>query len=251
MICVVSGSQLSERTTLKDTRRSFIRDGVVALDSAVRPSELEALATVSDRRLRAVQRQLRAAGEDVFDGKRRFEDVQTRSPRRVDLRFSGTAHQRTVERFGAIAGADDLVTELLGDTRRCLVTGSIVSAPGARAQHWHRDGGQGLFPEQPLPTPPYALTVMAPVIGFGTEPGPPEFDLGAWLADDDDPSPAVAPAEPGVALVFDYRARHRGGANRSQTIRHYVYWVWARPWFVDHLNYFGPPIGADDGEMRL
>ncbi len=246
MVEVIQGVDLEADEQVRPARKAYVRDGVVAMDDALSPDRVALLAEISAARLAEIEGRFRSLDGGVFDGKQRFSDVQTRSPRRVDLRFSGDAHDAMVQAHFDLTGVEVLVSDLLGPSKRCLVTGSIVSAPGARAQHWHRDGGQGLFPEQPLPTPPYALTVMAPVIGFGPTAGPPEFDLGAWLVDADDPVPAIAPSSSGTALIFDYRARHRGGANRSTSIRHYVYWVWARPWFVDHLNYFGPTLSDPD-----
>ena len=41
----------------------------------------------------------------------------------------------------------------------------------------------------------------------------------------------------GSCLLWDYRLKHGGTANRSDTVRPLLYLTYCRPWWVDHVNF--------------
>jgi hypothetical protein len=65
---------------------------------------------------------------------------------------------------------------------------------------------------------------------------------------DDEAAAAVAPEDPvvlaGSCLLMDYRLRHGGTANRSETVRPILYNVYQRRWFRDFVNYGQQPACA-------
>lgn len=235
----------SEEQTVGSIRSAVVRSGVAELQNCVSEGKADEWRSFAAKKYDEFSEQIRSHGLDPRNDKIRFREAMRRSPGRLDLRLDG-AHSpgwwealRDLEPLGAVVEA------LLGPKIRHLVSGIVVSQPGARAQHIHRDGGSGLFPEQPLPLPAYALTIFVPLTGFGHEYGPTEFYPGSWLVDPDDKTPAVAAQmESGTALLFDYRIPHRGGRHTGEGDRIYAYSVVARPWFGDHLNYNEPSLFA-------
>lgn len=172
--------------------------------------------------------------------------------------------------------------------------GAVVSAPSAEAGHWHLDQGhlfeQGeaeskLFGHQ---VPPFAITLMSPIINISARHGPTEFctgsshiagftnqELGDALAGSTDLD-IVSRLEPvvthlrtgrsldsscprefirapelqlGDVLLFDYSVYHRGGANESPDPRPILYYTLSKPWFHDN-NFADTQYGGDAWEWE-
>ena len=132
--------------------------------------------------------------------------------------------------------------------------GSVVSLPGARAQHIHRDHPElfGDFDhEHRLPC--FALTMAIPMIDMNMNTGTTRMVPGSHRVTVErakkmgwrDP---VAPV--GSVLIWDYLLYHGGTANSSDRVRPLLYFSYCRPWFLDSQNYSAhDPIRMTGGEF--
>ena len=228
-----------------EVRSAMVRSGVAELHNLMPLDTVERWCSEAEERYEFFNELMRKEGIDPRQDKVRRREVMRRSPGRLDIRLDGDLDPGWWSHLIEYSLIADLMNALLRPGYHHLFSGIVVSQPGARVQHTHRDGGSGLFPEQPLPLPAYALTIFVPLTGFGPEYGPTEFFPGEWLSDPAaDADPVSATLNPGSALLFDYRIPHRGGANRGDLDRIYMYSVLARPWFGDHLNYDEPSLLA-------
>mmetsp|Transcript_33609 Transcript_33609/g.111168 ORF Transcript_33609/g.111168 Transcript_33609/m.111168 type:complete len:89 (-) Transcript_33609:146-412(-) len=57
-------------------------------------------------------------------------------------------------------------------------------------------------------------------------------------------------ADAGDAILFDYRLFHAGGANCSAVRRPIQYFVYARPWYSDEVNFPGPERSLWPAEVQ-
>lgn len=142
-----------------------------------------------------------------------------------------------------------IIARLLGSDCILGACSSVVSFPGAPAQFTHRDS-ESLYGDYTFDVglPPYALTVLLPLVDANEETGSTEV----WPASHKEPSlekvcarPPLHPLVPkGSVMLTDSRVVHRGAANRSSaTIRPIVYCSYHRHWFRDYGGYeHRPPI---------
>ncbi len=104
------------------------------------------------------------------------------------------------------------------------------------SQKWHGDGGH-LFDHTHLP--PHCINVFYPLVNLTKFNGPTEVMSGTHrLGKLNDPS---APkfglqCNQGDVLLFDYRLKHRGGANFTNEPRPILYLAYAKPFFRDAGN---------------
>ena len=149
--------------------------------------------------------------------------------------------------------------------------GSAIAEPGADAQRWHVDDDY-LFAEAGFDTsgigghdlPPYAITMMIPLLNMTSSHGPTEFCMGSSflsglnprkikldderlrsvvnayfrIVDNDDvsipcPYMRIPQLNFGDMLLFDYQIVHRGGANLSPDLRSVMYSTYSRRWYKD------------------
>jgi hypothetical protein len=102
------------------------------------------------------------------------------------------------------------------------------------------DGGD-IFPQAGLNRllPTFAVTVGIPLLEMNENHG----TTALWPGSHRDEARASADngIEPrvreGSCVVWDYRLRHGGTANRSPVPRPLLYMTYCRPWFLDHKNY--------------
>lgn len=118
--------------------------------------------------------------------------------------------------------------------------GVVCSLPSAPAQPCHNDGGS-LFPQSGLDKllPAAAITVAIPLLEMNNENGTTTFWPGSHrdesrVSDEQVIEPVV---REGSCVLWDYRLKHAGTANRSDTPRPLLYITYCRPWWVDHLNF--------------
>ena len=129
---------------------------------------------------------------------------------------------------------------LLGEDWVYESVGVIVSFPGARRQHVHRDSAAlfgGLPVERMLP--PFALTLAIPLRPMDELLGSTGFWPGSHLDDDipADPDQPAAPAAPcGSALLWNYRTAHCGMENRGEQPRPVLYATASRPFWREYRN---------------
>jgi hypothetical protein len=120
--------------------------------------------------------------------------------------------------------------------------GSVVSLPGAAHQNTHRDHPP-LFDEHAadLFAPPFAITVIVPLVGLDETTGTTQMLPGSHVLFDDkgNARPPIDPIVPvGSCLLMDYRLIHKGTENRSDRVRPIFYIVYSRPWFRDSVNFY-------------
>jgi len=117
--------------------------------------------------------------------------------------------------------------------------GVIVSLPGAPAQPLHFDGPHLFSTELATILPAYAVTCGLPLIEMNEENGTTCIRPGShrWRSEEEG-GPALAPRIPvGSCMMWDFRLRHFGTANRSTVPRPLLYCTYARPWFKDPVNF--------------
>jgi len=133
-----------------------------------------------------------------------------------------------------------LVKELLGGDDVCLLYAGVMWAKKSNdkcePQHWHGDGGH-LFDHAHLP--PHCINVFYPLVNLSAENGPTEFvpgshRLGCFHSPTERQFGLCCDA--GGAILFDYRTKHRGGSNTTDTPRPVLYLAYCKPFFKDTGN---------------
>ena len=117
--------------------------------------------------------------------------------------------------------------------------GAIVSLPGAPEQPRHYDGPHLFGAEIAAMLPAYALTYALPLIEMNDVHGTTELVPGShrWRSKDEE-SETISPVVPiGSCMLWDYRLRHSGTANKSPQPRPMVYCTYSRPWYKDPVNF--------------
>jgi len=115
----------------------------------------------------------------------------------------------------------------------------VLARPGATAQHLHADHPP-LFDGAPQAAslPPYAVTVLIPLVDTDAVVGGTELLKGSHRVDDGEGIAGVSrPLALGGCLLFDYRLLHRGLPNRADRERPVLSIVYQRAWFRDAVNF--------------
>lgn len=115
----------------------------------------------------------------------------------------------------------------------------VTALPGAAPQHLHKDHDD-LFQEVPLARSlvgPYAITVAIPLIDLTPATGTTKLFLGSHRGQLDEDAFDLPYGPRGDCYAMDYRLWHRGTDNDSAAERPIIYLVYARPWFIDIINY--------------
>lgn len=134
-----------------------------------------------------------------------------------------------------------IVETILGEKFILNGFGSLVSLPGAKEQHSHRDY-PGLFTHERLNRmlPPFCLTMVVPLVPIDKSVGVTRVWPGSHRValkkvnslEYHDPDLAL-----GSCILFDATLYHSGQANRSIEPRPILYNVYSKPWFRDDINY--------------
>ena len=117
--------------------------------------------------------------------------------------------------------------------------GAVISLPGARAQHIHRDG-RLLFDAAISPIlPAHALTLVMPLIDMNDVHGTTAIWPGShrWRERDEQAAPEAPQIPVGSCALWDFRLFHGGTANRSEVHRPILYATYARRWYQDTINF--------------
>ena len=259
----VAGAAVLPREAAERLRRC----GFVHLRGALAPDELAAAHEKLGRYVRALRanatallRGLTSLGEAHFVNslqKRRWELLLPAELATAGLLLSQPA-LATLAHFA-----------VLGPQLSLHSFGAAIAEPGAQPQRWHRDASPLFAGVSGGELPPHAVTLLAPLHDLTSDDGPTELCVGShhtyglgfvhfgYLATDNATlrrwgvAQLTAPGSDGGAceagglrvhrpllrrgdaLLFDYRLRHRGGANRSPRHRALLYVTFARPWYVD------------------
>uniref|UniRef100_A0A7S2EG54 Uncharacterized protein n=1 Tax=Trieres chinensis TaxID=1514140 RepID=A0A7S2EG54_TRICV len=176
-----------------------------------------------------------------------YREVVDRDGLRRDVRFeldkfpfsaSGLVYNNKVfPLIKELLGGQDKVNLLYAGVmwaRRCS---STENKDEKKSQKWHADGGHCF---EHAHQPPHCINVFFPLINLTSKHGPTEVKPGSQrLGHFDDPSHASfgLEAEAGDAILFDYRLKHRGGINVSDSEdRPILYLAYSKPWFRDFGN---------------
>ena len=128
----------------------------------------------------------------------------------------------------------------------------VIAMPGAGEQGLHNDH-PALFPVKPSlesDLPPYAITVVIPLLDLTSETGTTRLFPGTHRGGEEK-SPELPYIGRGDGFLFDYRLRHQGTANKSDVARPVLYVSYARPWFTDVSNFKRQPrINIDREDVK-
>lgn len=136
----------------------------------------------------------------------------------------------------------EMMKRLLGEDYVMGGYNAVVSLPGARDKGLHKDYTP-LFESDPVEhhvTPPFAISVLFPLIELTEAHGVTSMRKGTHLLPEEMPfdAPEQKPLlKLGDAIIFDYRVAHDGLANHSDTVRPLLSMIFHRVWFRDALNY--------------
>lgn len=128
--------------------------------------------------------------------------------------------------------------------------GVVLSLPGAKTQHLHRDGQLLFSNEMASILPAWAVTVGIPLTDMNMEQGTTEVFPGSHrLTHWKESSSSVVPNVPaGSGIMWDYRTLHRGTENHSARYRPLLYLTYSRSWWRDSDNF--KPTWDDSGPVR-
>jgi len=219
------------------------------LDGLV-PSALQACETELLRRVDDVAK----LGVDPFEQGYSFEEICHRSRLRWDLRVPSPAIDKVCK--AAAAHVEDIICALhklpvrraegiqLWPRRlsprkpRSIMSGSIISVPGAPAQKFHRDSRlpiSWVLPSHRL------FNVFVPLVNISQDDVGTQFLPGSHLMFSDkrlDLDIGEAPAWPaGGIILFDFRLLHRGLEHMGGSARPYAYAVLGTGWARDDKNF--------------
>jgi len=135
-----------------------------------------------------------------------------------------------------------LMRELLGEGFVLGSFGAVISLPGSKHQHIHRDH-PSLFGDEELDLkiPSFAITVVVPLIELTPETGSTRVWKGSHRMSrsiDLDPETSFVPFVPtGSCYLMDYQLLHGGTPNISNEVRPILYITYYRSWFQEAVNY--------------
>ena len=138
-----------------------------------------------------------------------------------------------------------LLSSLLGSDFKVEFTAALLAQSGCHPQDPHADGAHPK--EQPSATeaasllPPHAVQLFLPLCQMTYNTGPTEFWPTSHLPSNA-PFASLLPsipleANPGDAIIFDFRVVHRGTPNTSGKWRPILYQTVTQSWFVDDFNF--------------
>ena len=253
---------------------SNLRDrGYVVVAQPIMPiSAIEDARHICQSRLKTLLSEVQAAGCDPVEQMFRFDQICHRQRNRWDLLMPSGAEGSPVWTAlleAAVDAATPIIREAQGDAFTSLtplMSGAVVSRPGARVQRFHCDATHKHFAAAAADPAHRIYNVFIPLVpieadGDGTMFWPaPLLDeatraLAKHLLDAPDstldPSAIDAPAtDAGGMLIFDYRTIHRGLDNPTQSGRErpVAYVALASGGASDTHNF--PPLSIRDADRE-
>ncbi len=203
--------------------------GVVAIDGAIAQERIDSL------------RDAVMARHPEFADKARLTDFQDNGEGRF---IAPVAISRAVVESGLLhhPALAALAAGALGEDWVIDAFGMLMAFPGCSEQKPHRNG-EALFPDAPLGSilPPFALTVLFPLVDVAADNGATAFLPGTQRYD---AKLAAAPAAAtsvvrGSFLVWDFETLHWGLPNSSDRARPALYLTLCRPFWMDTANFGG------------
>ena len=138
-----------------------------------------------------------------------------------------------------------IVEQFLGPGFVLNSFGAVISLPGAKKQHTHRDHPY-LFENinEVINLPPYAVSLFIPLIKLDSMTGTTRvYKESHHINKVNLKKNYIDPVlDIGSCMLVDYRTLHAGLSNKSSHIRPILYFVYSKPWFRDSVNfkYFNP-----------
>ncbi len=226
----VPADSLESSDRLEAAANYFIKEGYVILDNVLPRESVEGLYPEFVRDYAPfLSEQPSDQAYDVDD--RRYL---------MSMRFSGAFAN---PQLFANPYVTTLIRKVLEPTAILEAYGCILSLPGATRQKDHYDGPHLFGTALSTMLPPYALTFGLPLVEMNEHIGTTLLRPGShrWLEHRPD-APFVMPVvPPGSCMMWDYRLRHAGTENHSQTPRPMLYCTYARPWYKDPANFRPSP----------
>lgn len=149
-----------------------------------------------------------------------------------------------------------LAQALLGPDYIIGECGIVISHAGAGPQNTHRDsnflfGGRA----DELALPPFAMTLLIPLVDVALGMGPTEIWPGTHRHVDEAITTTVPPLSmplaAGTVVLLDARVLHRGGANVSGPVRPSLYLSYHRSWYLETYGYEQkPPVRITPAMLR-
>lgn len=213
--------------TLQRASRLFGEEGCLGFENAFDPAYIAQLRAAYLERYARYTRDERHA-DALKIGDKRFQiTVEVEAPFDSPLVFANPL-------------VFPIIQEVLGQHCIIGVFGSVMSLPGAEAQHVHRDHPLLYDETVNVAMPAFAVTMMIPLVDLDEHTGTTRMWVGSHRVGDtkayemawDDPM-----VKAGGCLLFDLRLLHGGLANRADIARPMLYNAYYRPWFSDSRNY--------------
>lgn len=214
----------------------FLQNGCLVIENVFEPEYVHALHDEFKRRF-----------GDYFSD-RVYEDALDIGDKRTMVTI-GLEGAFGSEKYFAPPNIFPLLEFLLTKNLIVSAMGCVISLPGSKDQHRHRDYTNIYNPGFAYPGvedfiargPPYAITVGIPLVPIDGTNGNTRFWPGSHLKIRHE-GEAIGPgvdfaAEVGSCYLFDYRVLHSGIGNKSEHPRPLLYNIYTRPWFLDTKNY--------------
>jgi hypothetical protein len=225
----------AQQTWLEDAAACVRRHGVIVIRDAIPPAAVTAV--LEDFKVRHDVHM--APGQ-----KKLFRSFQS-DPLRAQVPIAIDGPVANPE-FFAPPSVLALARKLMGEELIVGEMGVVISHGGAGAQEAHRDSAflfGGLDMEIDLP--PFAMTMLVPLLDVTLDMGPTEFWAGSHRLRDEAAVTASPPQRTalsaGSVVLIDSRILHRGGANVSGPVRPTAYFSFHRRWYQENPGYENKP----------
>ena len=226
---------LARRAWIEDAAGCLLRHGVVIIRDAIPRAAVAAV--LDDFKVRH-DVHMSPGQKKLY---RRFQSDPLRA--QVPVAIDGPVAN---PEFFAPASVQTLTRHLMGEDIIVGEMGVVISHAGAGPQEIHRDSGflfGGLDMEIDLP--PFAMTMLAPLLDVTLDMGPTEFWAGSHrlrnTAEVTVNPPQRLALSAGSLVLIDSRILHRGGANISGPVRPTAYFSFHRRWYVESPGYENKP----------
>jgi len=215
--------------TITDLTHQFLKEGLCQLSQRLDKSQVSLCDTLVLDHYNKVINTIRSLDlqKNLDDG---FVEFKLRHQGRYDMVIKELYNLDFIKK----PPWEALVRALLGIDCILVYAGCMLSIPGSVVQPWHSDG-EHLSESQHLP--PHCLNIFIPLIDLTMQNGPTQFIPTSHINFDTKNSSVVITAKAGQCILFDYRLRHRGLANKSNKPRPLLYLTYAVPSFAQDENF--------------
>ena len=233
-------------STFQEAKKRFDEEGVLAISNAVPASLVDATHTRAKHDLSILESEVAAQRQALTKDQHHravrvhrcdFRELVQRDGGRLDMRYRLTDPPLNSPLLSYNPIWFPLVQELLGGGEVTLLYMGVMVARNSTAddQQWHGDGDH-LFKH--AHSPPHCINVFVPLVDLVPSNGPTHFCPGTHRLGSFNKDTNRWPlcASKGDAILFDYRVKHKGGANSTEIDRPILYLCYSRPWFRDQGN---------------